>query len=166
MNGWKLFITIISAVSLVIFSGCNNAQPEPAAPNEPQVNSQPQSPVGVHRFQPNQQEQTAVESALELSKKYSELVDKAADLRQQNVELMKENHQLQNQLTRIETEYEQTQQELTEANDMLLEMRVELNNWKTDILGFRDEMREAQKAQLDTLMMILEMLGGEIPEIE
>jgi hypothetical protein len=41
-------------------------------------------------------------------------------------------------------------------------MRIELNEWKTNILGFRDEMRNADKAQLQALMKILEALGGEV----
>jgi hypothetical protein len=41
-------------------------------------------------------------------------------------------------------------------------MRIELNNWKTSILGFRDEMRQADIAQLETLLKILKILGGEV----
>ena len=40
-------------------------------------------------------------------------------------------------------------------------MRIELNNWKSNILGFRDEMRNADNAQLDALVKILEVLGGQ-----
>ena len=49
-----------------------------------------------------------------------------------------------------------------QANDLLIEMRIELNNWKTNILGFRDEMRDAEKEQLKALIRILTVLGGEI----
>jgi hypothetical protein len=45
-------------------------------------------------------------------------------------------------------------------------MRIELNNWKTNILGFRDEMRDADKTQLQALLRILKALGGEVnPEV-
>jgi hypothetical protein len=37
----------------------------------------------------------------------------------------------------------------------------ELNNWKTNILGFRGEMREASKAQLEALLKVLEILSGQ-----
>ena len=40
-------------------------------------------------------------------------------------------------------------------------MLSELNTWKTNILGFRTEMREAAKAQLEALLKVLEVLGGE-----
>ena len=38
----------------------------------------------------------------------------------------------------------------------------ELSNSKTDILGFRDELRDADKAQLEALLKILKALGGEV----
>ena len=41
-------------------------------------------------------------------------------------------------------------------------MRIELNNWKTDVLGFREEMRDAEIEQLRALLKILEILGGEV----
>ena len=56
----------------------------------------------------------------------------------------------------------QTKKELTQANELLIEMRIELNNWKTNILGFRDEIRDTEKAQFEALLKILEVLGGEI----
>ena len=42
-----------------------------------------------------------------------------------------------------------------------LEMHVELNQWKADVLGFRDEMRKAEAAQLQALGKILRILGAE-----
>ncbi|MFB0524723.1 MAG: hypothetical protein ACETVZ_04235, partial [Phycisphaerae bacterium] len=41
-------------------------------------------------------------------------------------------------------------------------MRIELNNWKANVLGFRDERREAEIAQLEALLKILKILGGEV----
>jgi hypothetical protein len=55
----------------------------------------------------------------------------------------------------------QTKKELNEANNFLQEMQLELNQWKGDVLGFRDEMRRAQKSQLDALSRILRILGAE-----
>jgi hypothetical protein len=39
-------------------------------------------------------------------------------------------------------------------------MLKELNNWKSSILGFRSEMREAARAQLEGTLKVLEILGG------
>ena len=57
---------------------------------------------------------------------------------------------------------EQTRKELAETTELVIDMRIELNNWKTDILGFRDEIRTAEKTQLEALLKILTILGGEV----
>lgn len=115
------------------------------------------------RFQePTSEGPTMVESAMELSKKYAELSQEATMLRQKNQDFAAKNYQLKDQAAILEAQLQQAQKELTEANELLIEMRIELNNWKTDVLGFRGEMREAEKAQLQALLKILEVLGGEV----
>ena len=100
---------------------------------------------------------------LELSKKYAALSEEATQLKLERQDLVSENQQLKQKLAALQTESDQAKKELTEANDLLIEMRVELNNWKADVLGFRDEMRQADKVQLETLLKILKVLGGEVP---
>lgn len=124
----------------------------------------PSSSVAKRFQQPAQQTQTAVDSAIELSQKYAELSEEAAVLRQKNQSFIAENRHLKNRAAALEAELQQTQKELTEANDLLREMLIELNNWKTDVIGFRGEMREAEKVQLETLLKILKVLGGEVKE--
>lgn len=104
---------------------------------------------------------TVVESAIELSDKYAKLSEESSLLKQQNQSLNARNQELRNQVNDIDSKLKQTQKELGEANQVLVEMRVELNNWKADVLGFRDEMRSAQTAQLQALMKILKVLGGD-----
>jgi len=58
-------------------------------------------------------------------------------------------------------ELKQARKELDEANAMLREMQTELAKWKADVLGYRDEMRTAQTAQIDALRRILRLLGAE-----
>jgi predicted RNase H-like nuclease (RuvC/YqgF family) len=103
---------------------------------------------------------TSVESALELSEKYAKLSDQAVTLREENQRLTGENQELRQQVTALDTKLKQTQKELSEANALLIEMLTELNNWKSNILGFRSEMREAAKAQLEGTLKVLEILGG------
>jgi len=127
----------------------------------------PQTPVAseaaAKRFQGNTPGgRTAVESAIELSQKYAALSDQAAALREENQRLKTENQSLQQQVTSLETRLKQTQKELSEANDLLIQMLSELNTWKSSILGFRGEMREAAKAQLEALLKVLEILGGKV----
>jgi DNA anti-recombination protein RmuC len=99
---------------------------------------------------------------MELSQKYAKLSAEAAVLHQENQDLISKNLQLKDQNAALKAQLQQTQKELTEANDLMIEMRIELNNWKTDIIGFRDEMREADSSQLQALLRILKILGGEV----
>ncbi len=111
------------------------------------------------------QSRTAVESAVALLEKHAELSKQVAELEKKNRGLMAENQQCKDQVTTLETELKQARKELDEANDLLVDMRIELNNWKADVLGFRDEMREAEVAQLEALLRILKILGGEVAAV-
>ena len=114
------------------------------------------------RFEdPAQGAPTAIESAMELSAKYAKLSDEMALLKQKNQQLLAENQDLKDRLAPCQAQLVQAQKELAEANDLLIEMRVELNNWQANVIGFRDEMRDADKAQLEALLKILQVLGGE-----
>ncbi len=116
----------------------------------------------AQRFQDTPLEgRTAVESAIELSEKYARLSDQNAALRQENQRVGTDNENLRQQVASLETRLKQTQKELGEANDLLIEMLTELNNWKSNILGFRGEMRQAAQAQLEALLKVLEILGGQ-----
>ena len=84
-------------------------------------------------------------------------------VQKKNLDLTEENRTLSNQLTEAQTQLEQAKKELAEANTLLVDMQKELTNWKSDVLGFRDEMRKAQKAQIDALTHIITLLGGETP---
>jgi chromosome segregation ATPase len=97
-----------------------------------------------------------------LSEKYAELCEEAVALREKNQNLIDENSQLKERISVLEADLKKTQKELTEANDLLIEMRIELNNWKMDVIGFRDEIRQAESAQLEALLKILKILGGEV----
>ena len=150
-------IVIMTVLLLFIAFGCG---PNYRRSNSPAAQ---QNAAAVKRFQePALQGRTAVESAIELSQKYAELSDQAAALREKIQALTTENTQLKEQVASLETKLKQTQKELTEANDMLIQMLTELNNWKSNILGFRNEMRDAAKAELEALLKVLELLGGQI----
>lgn len=121
------------------------------------------SGTSAKRFQePTKQETAAVESAVELAEKYAKLSGETTVLEKKNRDLIEDNRQLKDQLATAESHLQQTKKELAESNSLLKEMLVELNNWKADILGFRDEMRDADKAQLQTLLKICHILGGEV----
>jgi len=162
-NNKKTIILLISLVPIFLLSNCVLVQepPEVAALSDSIENQQSDSVA--KRFQESApQEPTVVESAMELSQKYAKLSEEAAVLRQENRDLTTRNQQLKDQVVTLEAQLKQAQRELSEANDLLITMRIELNNWKTDILGFRDEMRDAETAQLEALLKILKVLGGEV----
>lgn len=167
MNLKQSTITLLLVVlpAVTVLTGCMEiAQPFSTPVQSPGPESKP-DPGSLNRFRENTApEPTAVQSAIELSKKYAALSEETALLKMDKKAVDTENVRLKQQLAASESELIQTKKELEEANDLLVEMRIELNNWKTDVLGFRDEMRRADKAQLETLLKILKALGGEISD--
>lgn len=168
----KIMLSLISSLLMFLVSGCTvTKEPgklsvQPGSIKQPQQKTETLSSSSVaRRFQdPTTQGPTAVESAINLSKEYAKLSEEVAVLRRENQDLITRNRQYKDQNAALEAQLQQTQKELTEANDLMIEMRVELNNWRADILGFRDEMREADATQLQALLRILKILGGEVKE--
>ena len=167
----KTIFLLISLMPILLLSNCVSVQELPkvavisdstARLSSPKSEKQQRDSV-AKRFQESApQQSTVVESAMELSKEHAKLSEEAAVLRQENKDLTARNQQLKDQVVTLEAQLQQTQRELSEANDLLITMRIELNNWKTDILGFRDEIRDAETAQLEALLKILKVLGGEV----
>jgi chromosome segregation ATPase len=168
----KIMLSLISSLLIFLISGCTVTKEPgklsvlPGSIKQPQQNTEPLPSDSVaRRFQdPTAQGQTAVDSAINLSKEYAKLSEEAAVLRRENQDLITRNRQYKDQNDALKAQLQQTQKELTEANDLMIEMRIELNNWRNDILGFRDEMREADTTQLQALLRILKILGGEVRE--
>ena len=165
----KIMISLISSLLISLSPGCTvTKQPgkvslEPISLQQsPPSIKRPMSDSVARRFEESKKQgPTVVESAIELSEKYSRLYEETAVLRQEKQDLITKNQRLNDQVVALEDQLQQTQKELTEANDLMIEMRIELNNWRTDILGFRDEMRDADATQLQALLRILKILGGE-----
>jgi chromosome segregation ATPase len=159
----KTILLMISLMPLFLLSNCVSVQEPLDVTVVSDSTEKQQSESVAKRFQESApQKPTVVESAMELSQKHAKLSEEAAVLRQENRDLTARNQQLKNQVVTLEAQLQQTQRELSEANDLLITMRIELNNWKTDILGFRDEIRDAETAQLEALLKILKVLGGEV----
>ena len=153
---------VLVSVLLALLSGCTSQNRKPTTTDSLDKGAPDASGTTARRFQDTPlQGKTVVESAMELSEKYAHLSDQTTALRQENQRLVSENDDLKKQIAEVEAKLKQTQKELGEANQLLIDMLAELNNWKTNILGFRGEMREAAKAQLEALLKVLEILGGE-----
>jgi chromosome segregation ATPase len=154
---------IVSLTATLLLSGCVSQEKPVQSPVAPHLLEMQQSDAIAKRFQEsNSQSPSAVESAIELSERYAKLSEDAAALRQQNQSIMAKNQQLNDQIVELDAQLKQAQKELNEANELLIEMRIELNSWKSNILGFQDEMRNAQTAQLEALFKILTLLGGQV----
>ncbi len=157
----KCKFTEIFVISILLFvvAGCMSAN----AVSEEQLSSQQKQNQAVSkRFKAADNESdTAVDSALKLAQEHAALSEKYAAAQQKILELTEENKKLKERLLACEPELKQTKKELEEANNMIVDMRIEMNNWKTDTLAFRDEMRKADKIQLETLLKILQALGGD-----
>jgi septal ring factor EnvC (AmiA/AmiB activator) len=157
----KILSVIILSAAVLPLAGCMDFMKTAPAPvaAEPVVNPS----AAPNKFvSANENEKTAVDSALELAKLCEKYSKEIIELRQTNNDLVNESAALKQKIAALEPELAQTKKELNEANDMLVDMRIELNNWKTDIIGYRDEMRQANKAQLQALLKILSVLGGEM----
>jgi len=156
-------ILLLTLIPIFLVSNCVSVQEPPKYVGRPASIENQQNSSVANRFQEAAMHKpTVVESAMELSQQYAKLSEEAATLRQQNQDLTFSNEQLKEQVVALEAQLKQAQKELTEANDILIAMRIELNSWKMDILGFRDEIRDAETAQLEALLKILQALGGEI----
>ena len=163
MERYKKFCFPIILAMIFLPQGCSTVQNTQKDDDQTGLSEMLQNDSVARRFQETTtQKTTAVDSAIELSEKYAKLTDEASLLRQQNKDLVTRNQSFEDQVAALEKQLKQTQKELAEANEILIEMRVELNNWKSDVLGFREEMRDAESAQLEALVKILHVLGGEI----
>ena len=161
----KTILLLVSLIVVFLLFSCSSVpnRLQVVVQPEPESFEQNQSASVANRFQESAPENpSVVESAMELSKQYAKLSEEAIELRRQNNDLVLKNKQLEEQNVALKDQLQQTKKELTEANDFLITMRIELNSWKTDIIGFRDEMRNAETAQLEALLKILRVLGGEV----
>ena len=151
----KFIVWTAAAIALMQFVGCHSSPPT-------RTDLQLDNPPIRNSASSEQQAPTSVESVVALSDRYANLSEEATVLRQKKEALETEIQQLKENLQQCQTQTEKAQKDLAQANDLLVQTRLELNNWKSDVLGFRGEMRDAQKVQLETLYKILQLMGGDV----
>jgi hypothetical protein len=153
-------------VILAAVPGCNgwSLSPQTASPPAVQQGSGDAflGKTGVKNEAPGDNS-SAVETALALSDKQAKLTEELLAAQQARRDLEESNRKATAQSAKLQSDLEAAQKELAEANQMLVEMKKELENWKSNVLGFRDEIRKAQKAELDSLRKVLVILGAEAP---
>ena len=163
-------ISLLSLTVILLLSGC--AWLDQPVPVQQQPQSQPEAPVQQdntdiqRRFESGREQNgDAVQNAVMWANKYEALSLTNNELREKNNKLFTENTRLKQDVDRLTMQLEQTRKDLKEANEFLQQMHVELSKWKTDVLGFREEMRQAQRAQLEALSKVLRVLGAEPAKI-
>ncbi|MHC4475161.1 MAG: hypothetical protein ACYTEL_05935 [Planctomycetota bacterium] len=160
-----IMILLVTATSIALQSGCSVPQtPLRFTGLSNYEQTYPKGPAATTFRESASQQPTAVESAIELSQKHARVSEEAAVLRQENQVLVAQNQHLEGKVATLDAKLQQAQKELAEANELLMEMVIELNNWKSDVIGFREEMRDAEKTQLHALLQILKALGGEVSQ--
>ena len=107
---------------------------------------------------------TAIENALEWSQKYARSVEDLSRQQEANRKLADEKRQLAEQIAAARAELTRAQKELQEANDLLITVRQENERWKADVLGHRAEILLAHKTEMDALVKVLRLLGGEFTQ--
>ncbi|KPK86767.1 MAG: hypothetical protein AMJ81_00455 [Phycisphaerae bacterium SM23_33] len=102
-----------------------------------------------------------VKTALMWADKAKQAMDTVVRLQADNRGLEDRNKRLLEQVAGLQGELAQAQKELRDANELLLEMRQDLDRWKTNVLGFREELRAAHQAQLEAMRQVIILLGGQ-----
>jgi hypothetical protein len=158
---------LIAALLATGLAGCwatNQRQEGPVVPEPPAKGAAPYlQQAGVAR-EAAPQLPTAIENALVLQDKYARALEDLSHEQQRTRDLTEENHKLSETEGKLQADLARAQQELAEANGLLLQMRQELEKWKADVLGFRDESRRVHEAELDALGKVMVLLGGEPPK--
>ena len=147
-------------MAVLSIGGCSILNPKPLL----RLKRRPRKHRAKNSSNPDVKSATAVENAIIWSDKYTKLSDAngtGAEKKSRPHRRKSESDQLR--LPNLKRNSIKLKKELAEANTLLVDMQKELTNWKSDVLGFRDEMRKAQKAQIDALTHIIILLGGETP---
>ena len=160
----KIVLLITAAAALTAISGCEESETLSKVKLTQQQPELKEAQAAANKFHNSSVSSTPVESAIELSKKYSKLCDDYEAEMQKNKELLVVNESREKRLAEYKSELDKATKELKEANQLLVDMRIELTNWKMDVLGFREEMRNADIAQLQALYKILKILGADVGE--
>ena len=157
-----------AAAVLACLAGCRSwtwrdeaPPPPPAAPVRTEAQYLQHATVAKETEAPLP---TAIESALLLQDKYSRTLEDLNREQQRNRDLADQNQKVAASAAKLQSELAQAQQELTEANNLLVQMRQELDKWKSDVLGYREETRRAHEAELEALAKVMTLLGAEVPK--
>ncbi len=162
---WRHLFLVLSLAAMLAAGGCGGPTltPQPAAAGPqaaPASASADYLAKTVVRNDGTGEAPGAVESVVLLNEKLAYAQEKLLAVQADNRRLTDQAAKQTEEIHALKTQLAVAQRELSDANDLLREMRQGLDKWKSDVLGFRQEMRSAQKAELDAMIKILTLLGG------
>jgi hypothetical protein len=158
---------VLMALAAFAAAGCAwtqsaTSRTPPAAPPPPTTIKPADEDVFYQRAKPvDPPLPTAVETTLALQDKYTRSLEDLQRERDRTRDLTEEKRKLDDAGNKHQADLAKAQLELNDANALLMQMRQELEKWKTDVMGFRDEMRQASQTQLDALAKVMNLLGAE-----
>jgi hypothetical protein len=157
-------IATTAAPILLALAGCSQWRPISSPESSAGAARQPNAPyLGKGVVQGEGGQDGAVGTALAMSQKNAQLTEELLKAQEARHELEEMNRKLTAQVAALQGESQSAKKELADADEMLREMRADLDQWKANVLGFRDEMRQAEQAQAEALRKVLVLLGAEAP---
>ncbi|MEN6309379.1 MAG: hypothetical protein ABFD91_16655 [Anaerohalosphaeraceae bacterium] len=164
-------VRLLSVAVIVMLAGCRmteeriiplmTSQPEPPKEAAPLVVTQDSASL-ERRFTDPVQTQTDPSQLMAMwAQRYEESSRQNEKLRENSSNLVLENARLMQENEKLKLELQECRRDIEQSNTLLEQAHVELSKWKADVLGFRDEIRQAQTAQLSALTKILRVLGAE-----
>lgn len=95
-----------------------------------------------------------------LTETLQQTMDELRSARRELSRLAERNRELEFELARKDAELERFNEELLKRDERVKSLEEALEQWKRDVLGFRDEMRHADEAQMEALKQIIILLRG------
>ena len=163
---YPTYITSILLLALISLTGCKMLeQPLPIMVAPQQSPAQPTTQR--QRFAETTAMESEFDNANALAQQNQKMSKQLQDLTSKNADLIDDNDRMAKRVELLKEDLNMTEKELKEANDLLIEMRMELDNWKKNVLGFRNEVNTAHTEQLRALVKILKLMGAEfVPQTE
>jgi hypothetical protein len=167
-NAWTWVVTAVVALAgcdQMAKFGMREPAPPPAAPAPSVVPEGVQSEFLAHsavKTDTGPSAPGAVDVALEWSRKYAESAEQLLAEQRANRDLRDQNRKLSDDAVKQQAQFAQSQKELAEANETLMQLGKELAQWRENVMGYRGEMLQLQKTQMEALKKVLLLLGAEI----
>ncbi|MCK4282845.1 MAG: hypothetical protein KAX44_00905 [Candidatus Brocadiae bacterium] len=93
-----------------------------------------------------------------LTETLNKTLNMLSQAREENEKLQETVAELRQQLQEKSSAVNQLQTQLQAGDEKVQELEAALRTWQADVLGFRDEMRQAEEAELEVLQQILTLL--------